>query len=555
MKLLRYIQGLRKGKDAHRIEKDAMTDPFLADALEGFDEVDGSHTERIERMQRRIAQLSQKNRHIAAIAAAKKAASQPLPEVMAEETLCADMSVAEAKEFISREPLATEKKKRRSLVVWLAAAVMLLFLATGGYFWLLKEDPTAPQLAVTESKQDVNKEALSSTQDEVTLNATDTNELIESSAEAIAQDVRREQQAVSQPMLTRPISPSSKNIDAIAEMEIKALDLDMIEAKEVTAYSDKYSGLGIDSILNFNVPTLSDSGSLSLFARKEVEKIHPSASVATIYADELGIHSNTNRSALSQTLFGKVAGVQANEKQEAIADPHALTQSQLYSQGKLGGKLSEQSKPTTSRTDQRKSATSIAPAPSSSLASGAVTGRVVDQYGEPIPFVNVQVKGTTAATTTDMEGYFALNAKNAEKIVASFIGYDKIELPVDTTKPMTIAMNESATQLDEMVVVAYGVNRMDDYSPDTGKTIPEPEMGYSAYRRYLSDNLATPTDECANVKGRVVLTFNVNSSGRPYNIQVKRSLCPSADQEAIRLVNEGGRWTIGDGQVRLSIKF
>ncbi len=40
MKLLQYIKGLRKGKDAHRIEQDAMTDTFLADALEGFDAVD-----------------------------------------------------------------------------------------------------------------------------------------------------------------------------------------------------------------------------------------------------------------------------------------------------------------------------------------------------------------------------------------------------------------------------------------------------------------------------------------------------------------------------------
>jgi len=39
MNLLTYIQGKRKGKEAHRIEKEAMRDPFLADALEGYDEV------------------------------------------------------------------------------------------------------------------------------------------------------------------------------------------------------------------------------------------------------------------------------------------------------------------------------------------------------------------------------------------------------------------------------------------------------------------------------------------------------------------------------------
>ena len=36
MKLSDYIRGFRKGKEAHRLEKEAMRDPFLADALKGI---------------------------------------------------------------------------------------------------------------------------------------------------------------------------------------------------------------------------------------------------------------------------------------------------------------------------------------------------------------------------------------------------------------------------------------------------------------------------------------------------------------------------------------
>ena len=36
MKLLDYIRGLRKGKEAHRLEKESMKDPFLADAMDGY---------------------------------------------------------------------------------------------------------------------------------------------------------------------------------------------------------------------------------------------------------------------------------------------------------------------------------------------------------------------------------------------------------------------------------------------------------------------------------------------------------------------------------------
>jgi len=55
MNLLAYIQGNRRGKEAHRIEKEAMRDPFLADALEGFDEVQGDHMAQITNLRNRIA--------------------------------------------------------------------------------------------------------------------------------------------------------------------------------------------------------------------------------------------------------------------------------------------------------------------------------------------------------------------------------------------------------------------------------------------------------------------------------------------------------------------
>ena len=55
MKFLDYIKGIRKGKDAHRIEYDAMSDPFWADAIEGFDSIEGDHANRIAQMQARIA--------------------------------------------------------------------------------------------------------------------------------------------------------------------------------------------------------------------------------------------------------------------------------------------------------------------------------------------------------------------------------------------------------------------------------------------------------------------------------------------------------------------
>ena len=56
MRLIDYIQGNRRGKDANRIEREAMNDPFLQDALDGFDAVSGNHAQIIVRLERQFTQ-------------------------------------------------------------------------------------------------------------------------------------------------------------------------------------------------------------------------------------------------------------------------------------------------------------------------------------------------------------------------------------------------------------------------------------------------------------------------------------------------------------------
>lgn len=64
MKLSDYIRGFRKGKEAHRLEKEAMRDPFLADALEGYSRVESGADEQIELLRRRVnLRVTQKRRH------------------------------------------------------------------------------------------------------------------------------------------------------------------------------------------------------------------------------------------------------------------------------------------------------------------------------------------------------------------------------------------------------------------------------------------------------------------------------------------------------------
>ena len=85
---------------------------------------------------------------------------------------------------------------------------------------------------------------------------------------------------------------------------------------------------------------------------------------------------------------------------------------------------------------------------------------------------------------------------------------------------------------------------------------PHPVIGNRSYQKYLKENLVRPADEkCAQVKGKVVLTFLVNKEGRPFYIKVKESLCESADKEAIRLIQEGPDWINRNKKAEVTVKF
>lgn len=62
MSFLRYIKGHRKGKDANRIEKASLKDPFLFDAIEGYDSIEDNHIERLNKIRKSIGISEQKNK-------------------------------------------------------------------------------------------------------------------------------------------------------------------------------------------------------------------------------------------------------------------------------------------------------------------------------------------------------------------------------------------------------------------------------------------------------------------------------------------------------------
>lgn len=88
-----------------------------------------------------------------------------------------------------------------------------------------------------------------------------------------------------------------------------------------------------------------------------------------------------------------------------------------------------------------------------------IKGTVVDATGEPLIGVNVSVKGTTIGTITDVDGKYSLEVPAKGTLVFSFIGYKTAEIPIGSQSVVDQTLNEDTQNIDEVVVVGYGVQK------------------------------------------------------------------------------------------------
>jgi hypothetical protein len=94
----------------------------------------------------------------------------------------------------------------------------------------------------------------------------------------------------------------------------------------------------------------------------------------------------------------------------------------------------------------------------------SVSGRVTSQEdGEPLPGVNVIVKGTTTGTVTDLEGNYNINVPSENDIlIFSSIGFTSQEVAVNGRTTIDVVLAEDVQSLSEVIVVGYGTVKKKD---------------------------------------------------------------------------------------------
>jgi TonB-linked SusC/RagA family outer membrane protein len=169
-----------------------------------------------------------------------------------------------------------------------------------------------------------------------------------------------------------------------------------------------------------------------------------------------------------------------------------------------------------------------------SMAEGpkdrTITGRVSSQAdGSGLAGVNVIIKGTQIGTSTDGSGNFSVSVvNNSSVLVFSFIGYVTQELQVGSKSVINVSMNESAENLQEVVVTALGIKRS------------ERSLGYSVGKVDGKDLSRVAQENVLNgLAGRVpgVTISSTGGTGSSVSMVIRGATSLSNDNQPLFVVD------------------
>ncbi|MFI3261816.1 MAG: TonB-dependent receptor [Rikenellaceae bacterium] len=133
-----------------------------------------------------------------------------------------------------------------------------------------------------------------------------------------------------------------------------------------------------------------------------------------------------------------------------------------------------------------------------------VSGVVVDSLNSPLIGVTiVQKDDFTKGTITLSNGEFSLQAKQGSTLVVSYLGYETEEIVANSASPIRIELSSSALELDDVVVISYGVAKKE-------------EIVGSISTVNMSDASSTPYNRVEQMlQGKVTGVTVVQNTGEP----------------------------------------
>ncbi|PWS26218.1 SusC/RagA family protein [Pedobacter yonginense] len=117
-------------------------------------------------------------------------------------------------------------------------------------------------------------------------------------------------------------------------------------------------------------------------------------------------------------------------------------------------------------------------------ASKVVTGTVYDEKGITLPGVGVMVKGTSIATSTNIDGKYSITVPaSGTVLVYSFIGSTSQEITIGSKTLINVNLKSASTALSDVVVIGYGTQKRQDVNGSVSSVlakdianVPQPSL-------------------------------------------------------------------------------
>ena len=131
-----------------------------------------------------------------------------------------------------------------------------------------------------------------------------------------------------------------------------------------------------------------------------------------------------------------------------------------------------------------------------------VSGRVVDENGNPIPGATIMIVGTSQGVASDVEGHYVIAANPDDILRVSFVGYETKTVEIKGKDRLNIRLNPTEKSLDEVTVVAFGSQKKESITGSIATVRP-------------MDLKSSSSDLTASLTGKIAGIIGWQTGGAP----------------------------------------
>jgi hypothetical protein len=514
----KYLQGKMTPSEMHAIEKAALQDPFLADAIEGYELADTNKTNAALTSTQTLIEASARNISI----------TKPYSLFEIEQYILGNLS--------NNERHSIEK-----------SALKDPFLADAIEGYEITNISIAKQSLQNISSSIKGKE--NEDAKVVTMVSANSKKTWLRIAAAILLMVGAGSTLL---FINKKDSTNKNSIAAIQHAEIKNAPTNSIANPE-----NSTSTLTAPSSI---VKTEKVTPTFPALPKQNLESA-TSSNTAIASLDNTNVVKDEAISSDNKNLAGKIAGVKIedakdNAKKEQVYNATAKREVVASTIPSIENKQTDASTAFVNNNSNKN-------AVYGNNALNVVKGKVLNTNGEAvIANVNVKVNNQNYNVLTDKSGFFSIQVPDTNAIASiQSLGYEKQQLNLSANRTNNIVLNNDQQSLSEVVVTCYATSKKRSVTAASSKvnageivTVSAiPIGGWDSFKQYVQQKKTElnniDSTEVDNDISDVIVEFKIDNSGNPYNIKTPSS----NNKKLIEIIKKGPKWATDKRNTKIKV--